>query len=145
MYLVDTNAVSELRKGPKADRGVAHLLKIAEQEVFLPVQVIGELRQGVESLRHRRDFQQAQVLEVWLETVLDVFALRVLVFDAACAQTWGRLMGPSDQNPIDKQIAAIALVYDLTVVTRNESHFKSTGVRILNPFEADAPPTQSAN
>jgi predicted nucleic acid-binding protein len=145
MYLVDTNAISELRRGSKADSGVTRLLKGAEQEVFLPVQVIGELRQGVENLRHRRDFPQAQVLETWLQTVLDVFGLRVLVFDAACAQTWGSLMGPSDQNPIDKQIAAIALVYDLTVVTRNANHLAGTGVRMLNPFDADAPPAQSTN
>jgi hypothetical protein len=145
MYLVDTNAISELRKGSKADSSVVLMLKGAEQEIFLPVQVIGELRQGVENLRHRRDFPQAQVLETWLQSILDVFALRILIFDAACAQSWGRLMGPSDQNPIDKQIAAIALVYDLTVVTRNTNHFSGTGVRMLNPFLADAPPTETAN
>jgi predicted nucleic acid-binding protein len=66
--------------------------------------------------------------------------LRILNFDLACAALWGRLMGPSDQNPIDKQIAAIALHYDLTVVTRNVTHFAGTGVRLLNPFEADAGP-----
>jgi predicted nucleic acid-binding protein len=51
-------------------------------------------------------------------------------------------MGPSDQNPIDKQIAAIALHYDLTVVTRNTTHFQGTGVRLMNPFLADASPAR---
>jgi len=145
MYLVDTNAISELRKGSRADDGVVRLLKGAELGIFLTVQVVGELRQGVENLRHRRAYLQAQALETWLETVLDVFALRILVFDAACAYAWGRLMSPSHQNPIDKQIAAIALVYDLAVVTRNTNRFAGTGVRMLNPFVADAPPTQTAN
>ena len=140
MFLVDTNAISELRKGSRADAGAYRLLKAAERDIFLPVQAIGELRQGVESLMHRGDFQQAQKIEAWLESILSVFALRILAFDVPCAHIWGKLMGPSDQNPIDKQIAAIALHYDLTVVTRNTAHFDGTGVRLLNPFLADAPP-----
>jgi predicted nucleic acid-binding protein len=138
MFLVDTNVISELRKGPRADLGAVRLLRTTEQEIFLPVQVIGELRQGVESLKHRGDFPQAELLANWLVDVETVFARRTLVFDTPCAHLWGKLMGPSDQNPIDKQIAAIALHYDLTVVTRNTSHFAGTGVRLLNPFAADA-------
>jgi predicted nucleic acid-binding protein len=142
MYLVDTNAISELRKGVKADPGVVRLLKGAEQEIFLPVQVIGELRYGIEVLRRRGDLPQAQRLEAWFETLLDTFGQRILGFDSACAQTWGRLMSVNDQNPVDKQIAAIALAYDLIVVTRNTAHFAGTGVRLLDPFLADAPPSQ---
>jgi predicted nucleic acid-binding protein len=144
MFLVDTNAISELRKGPKADPGVVRFLKSAEQQIFLPVQVIGELRQGIENLKHRGDLPQAERLQMWFEKVLDVFSPRILVFDLQCAAAWGALMGPSDQNPIDKQIAAIALVYDLSVVTRNTDHFAGTGARLLNPFLADAPPSQPA-
>jgi toxin FitB len=139
VFLVDTNVISELRKGRHADEGVVRWLRGADREVFFPVQVIGELRQGVENLRCRGDFPQAAILEAWLDQVVDEFAPRTLVFDAACAEIWGRLMGPSDQNPIDKQIAAIALHYDLTVVTRNTVHFSGTGTRLLNPFSADAP------
>ena len=43
-------------------------------------------------------------------------------------------MSPHPQHPIDKQIAAIGLLYDLTVVTRNVNDFRDTGVRLLNPF-----------
>jgi toxin FitB len=145
MFLVDTNAISELRKGSKADPGVVRLLKRVEKDIFLPVQVIGELRQGIEKLRHRGDFLQAQRLETWFATVLDAFALRILVFDVNCAQTLGRLMGRNDQNPVDKQIAAIALVYDLTVVTRDTNDFAETGVRLLNPFVSDSPSGKTAN
>ena len=35
---------------------------------------------------------------------------------------------------LDKQIAATALIHDLTVVTRNSAHYEPTGVRVLNPF-----------
>jgi predicted nucleic acid-binding protein len=50
-------------------------------------------------------------------------------------------MGVNDQHIVDRQIAAIALVYDLTIVTRNTSHFTGTGARVVNPFLADAPPS----
>ena len=49
-------------------------------------------------------------------------------------------MGINDQHIVDRQIAAIALTYDLTVVTRNTAHFADTGARTLNPFSADASP-----
>jgi len=41
---------------------------------------------------------------------------------------------PHPEHQIDKQIAAIALVYDLVLVTRNAGHFEATGVRLMNPF-----------
>lgn len=54
-------------------------------------------------------------------------------------------MGASNQNPLDRQIAAIALVYDLTIVTRNVRHYEATGARLLNPFVADASGTESVD
>ena len=137
MYLVDTNVISELRKGRNADRGVHEFLKKKQDVLFLPVQTVGELCSGVELLNRRGDIPQALRLRVWMDSVLDTFEERILDFDRACAETWSRLMGASDQNQIDKQIAAIALVYDLTIVTRNTRHFEGTGARTLNPFLAD--------
>ena len=46
----------------------------------------------------------------------------------------GRLRVPHAENPLDKQIAATALMYGLTVVTRNVRHYEPTGVAVLNPF-----------
>ncbi len=137
MFLVDTNAISELRKGGKADPGVRAFLKAEEERLFLPVQAIGELSLGVESLKRRGDAPQARRVQIWLDSVLDAFQERVLSFDQACALLWGKLRIGSDQNLIDKQIAAIALLYDLTVVTRNTRHYDGTGVRVVNPFLAD--------
>jgi len=54
-------------------------------------------------------------------------------------------MGANDQHIVDRQIAAIALVYDLTVVTRNTDHFEGAGVRLLDPFFADSLPSESTN
>jgi hypothetical protein len=134
MFLVDTNVVSERRKGPKADPGVVDFIGRTEHELFLPVQVIGELRSGIESVKLRGDQTQALRLEEWFHGIVEEYSLRILDFDLQCAKTWGTLMGVNGQHIVDRQIAAIALVYDLTVVTRNTGHFAGTGVRLLNPF-----------
>lgn len=137
MYLVDTNVISEIRKADKANAGVADFFRQVTAQgaaVYLTSITIGELRRGVELIRHRGDAPQAQSLERWLEDLLRDHEGSTLVLDVDCAQVWGRLRVPHPGNELDKQIAAIALVNDLTVVTRNVSHFAHTGARLLNPF-----------
>ncbi|NMG03929.1 type II toxin-antitoxin system VapC family toxin [Azoarcus taiwanensis] len=142
MHLLDTNIISELRKGGRANPGVtAFFSTLVAEDIYLSVQTIGEIRRGLEIIRNRGDREQAARLEAWLDMVVADYADRILGFDLECAQLWGRLMSPSPQHPIDKQIAAIALIYDLTVVTRNTEDFKSTGVRSINPF---SPPGAAA-
>jgi predicted nucleic acid-binding protein len=145
LFLVDTNVISEIRKGSRADTGAIGFLRDPANELFLPVQVVGELRRGVQNVTRKGDVVQAKILETWFQKILEQFSRRILVFDLDCAQTWGRLAGSNEQNLIDKQIAAIAIVYDLTLATRNTSHFSGAGVRLLNPFtglSTAGPPTQ---
>lgn len=140
MYLIDTNVVSEARKGSKADRGVRRFFEnvvAAQESIYLSAITVGELRRGVELIRHRGDARQAALLETWLSLVLDQYAENVLEFDVESAQVWGRLRVPNHEHALDKQIAAIALVNGLTLVTRNVSDFAGTGVRVLDPFHAD--------
>jgi len=66
--------------------------------------------------------------------ILDQYGDNILPFEADAAQVWGRLRVPNPENELDKQIAAIALVNDLTVVTRNTADFEGTGVKLINPF-----------
>jgi predicted nucleic acid-binding protein len=135
VYLVDTNVISEARKGAKANPGVIEFWRAADgTEVYLSAQTVGELRRGLENIRLRGDHAQAKRLAAWLESVTTDYADRILAFDADCAQVWGKLMSPHPQHSIDKQIAAIALIHDLTVVTRNTEDFRGTGVRLHNPF-----------
>ena len=138
MYLIDTNVVSELRKQDKANAGVKAFfqqVKAQELPVFISVITVGELRRGVEMLRHRGDIQQATILEDWLLKIIDDYADYILSFGELEAQVWGRLRVPHYENAIDKQIAATALTHDLILVTRNIDDFVTTGVRLLNPFE----------
>ena len=137
-YLVDTDVISESRKGVNANPGVrAFFGNVMEQDspLYISAVTIGELRRGVEKLRHRGDDDQARRLESWLERMSLEYSDAILAFDADIAQVWGRLRVPHPENPLDKQIAATALIHDLTVVTRNVAHFSSTGARLLNPFE----------
>ncbi len=75
-------------------------------------------------------------MEQWLAEVLQTYGDRALDLDSDAAQLWGRLQVPNPHNAINKQIAAIALMHDLTVVTRNIDDFAGCGVRLLNPFQA---------
>lgn len=137
MYLIDTNIISEARKGRRANTSVRRFFLEAtqrEQPVFLSAITIGELRRGIDLIRYRGDLPQARRLEDWLETVVSVYTRHILSFDQDAAQIWGRLRCPDPHNLLDKQIAAIALLHGLTVVTRNTRDFAATGVALLNPF-----------
>lgn len=140
MYLLDTNVISEIRKKNKANPGVRSFFRSAiENQVRLALSVItiGELRRGVELIRHRGDPQQADHLEKWLNMILVDYKNNILDIDEDTAQLWGKLRSPhpQPQHAIDKLIAATALAYDLTVVTRNSKEFLQTGVRVIDPFE----------
>lgn len=135
MYLVDTNVISEARKAAKANTGVINFFRTQRPtDLYVCVQTIGEIRRGVENIRQRGDIDQARRLEEWLGWIITDYADRILNSDADCAQVWGRLMSPHGTQPIDKQIAAVALINGLVVVTRNVDDFSSTGVELLNPF-----------
>lgn len=137
MFLVDTDVISEARKGEKSNAGVRAFFARARDEgadLYLSVITIGELRQGVEKIRHRGDAPQAQRLERWLLQVTSTYADRILALDEEIAHVWGHLRVPNPENPLDKQIAATALIHDLVIVSRNVSHYAPTGVRVTDPF-----------
>ena len=138
MYLVDTNVLSEIRKKSNANTGVKQFFKTCiknDKSLYVSVVTIGELRRGVELIRHRGDTKQTNQLEKWLNVILDEYEDNILEIDQEIAQLWGKLRSPHHEHALDKQIAATALIHGLTVVTRNEKDFIRTGVNVLNPFE----------
>lgn len=137
MYLIDTNVISELRKKSNTNRGVRAFFKQVvkdKAQMFISVVTVGELRRGVELIRHRGDTRQAHQLEDWLTNLLTEHQDQILDINQDIAQLWGRLRVPHPENALNKQIAATALIYELAVVTRNYKDFVSTGVRVQNPF-----------
>ena len=134
--LLDTNVLSELRKGTRANGHVGAWFEgVAVDEIYLSVLVIGELRRGVELVR-RRDTKQAAALERWLTRVATDHAERILPVDGPVADQWGRLTAKQPGSVVDTLMAATALVHGLVLVTRNVKDVAWTGVSYLNPFEA---------
>jgi toxin FitB len=132
-WLVDTNILSELRKGERADPGVqAWFAEARDDELFTSVLVLGEIRRGIESIR-RRDAPSALALEHWLIRLVSDFGDRVLSIDASIADRWGALNVPDPLPTVDGLLAATALVRDLVLVTRNIRDVERTGVSWLDP------------
>lgn len=128
--------ISELRKGARADERVRKwFARLRDDEVFLSVLVMGELRRGVECVR-RRDPAGAGSLEAWLQRIVADRADRILPITAGIADAWGRMNVPDPLPVIDSLLAATAHVHRLTVATRNTRDFARAGVTAVNPFAA---------
>jgi len=138
-YLIDTNIISEVRKGEHCDMRVsAWYASIRDEELFLSALVLGELRKGVE-LARRRDAGNAAALERWLRDVENAFEGRVLGIDNAVSDQWGRMSAIRPVPVIDGLLAAIALVNGLTLATRNDRDVAGLGATVLNPFKGGEP------
>jgi predicted nucleic acid-binding protein len=137
MYLIDTNIISEVRRGTRCDpRVAAWCSKVTDDELYLSVIVLGEIRQGIERLRER-DPRQATILQNWLHEVIEEFGPRILPVDSAVADVWGHLSAAGTFPVVDTLLAATAQTRGLTLVTRNVKDIARTGVCCLNPFEFD--------
>jgi len=135
-YLIDTNVISEVRKGERCDVNVAAwYTSIADEQIFLSTLVLGEIRKGVE-LARPRDPGKAAALERWLDEVNLAFQGRVLGIDAAVADHWGRMNALRSVPVIDGLLAATALTHGLTLVTRNDRDVAGLGASVFNPFKA---------
>ena len=134
-YLIDTNVLSEIRKGAqRADPRVwSWWLDRREAALFLSVMTLGEIRKGIEQLR-KRDGVQAFTLDRWLEQTSHAFKDQILEISEEVADGWGKLQAIRPLPDIDALLAATALHHGLTLVTRNESDFTGLGVTMINPF-----------
>lgn len=137
MFLLDTNVVSELRRGRNANEAVR--LWAAGQDPatqFLSVVSIQELQYGI-LLKRRRDPAEAAKIEAWLRNqIMRDFDGRIIVVDTEIALAVAALHVPVRRPERDAWIAATALLHSLTVVTRNTRDFLDAGVELLNPWEA---------
>jgi len=134
-FLLDTNVLSELRKGIKANPLVRKWWsETNSMDVCVSVMVLGEIRQGVERLKNRNP-EKAQEIERWLESIPRTMGTRLLGVNHRVADVWGK-MGVKRTLPlVDSLLAATAVAHDLTLVTRNTKDIADTGARYLNPFE----------
>lgn len=143
-YLLDTNVISEFRKGHRCNWGVLEFFdRTDDSELFLPVQVVGEIRAGIAKAMRNSDRRKAEVYEQWLGMLLQEYGERIIEFDADCAQIWGTLLSGEKEDPhtIDRQIAAIAIMRNMTLVTRDTgggySLIADGHLRFFNPFKME--------
>lgn len=135
MFLLDTNILSELRRPERADpRLLAWATDTPASSLFLSAITLLEIEMGALRIA-RRDAAQGAVLRTWIDRqVLPTFADRVLPVDAAVALRCATLHVPDLRSERDALIGATALVYGMTVVTRNQADFIPMGVALLNPW-----------
>ena len=138
MYLLDTMALSALMRPGTVPAVEAWFADIDLDELHLPAPALAEIRRGIARLPEGR---RKTALREAYDTLLTPLLASCPAFDADAALVWGELMGTGDatgrQHPsIDTQIAAIALVHGLTVVTRNLRDFAPLGVATVDPWQA---------
>ena len=134
-YLLDTNIISEIRKGPRCHLNVAAWYSNLEEEsLYLSVLVLGEIRKGIDGLRGR-DTGKVNELDLWLEQLQTSFQSQILPVDIAISQEWGRLSSLHTVLVIDGLLAATATSHGLVLVTRDTRDFADLGIQLLNPFE----------
>ena len=139
-WLLDTNIISEVRKGAACHPNVASWYAAVDAgDLYLSVLVLAELRKGIEQLRPREP-ARASVLERWLADVAGGFAARILPIDREVADCWGRMAAIRPVPVIDGLLAATAKVHGLVLVTRNGRDVEGLGAETLNPFEPPTPP-----
>jgi hypothetical protein len=131
MYVVDTNVLSEARRGTAVTR--TWLRSVDPSAVFLSVITIGEIMKWI-AMKQRGDPTQAAMLTVWLERLRQEHASRILLVNDRVAIECGRLAAMRTRGMADGLIAATALVHGKIIVTRNVADFWDTGVAVINPW-----------
>lgn len=130
MYLVDTNVVCEARRG--APQAIAWLRSVDPLGVHLSVLTLGEIMRGI-TLKRMSDPKAAGHLAEWLRKLRN--ADRILPITDQIAVEWGRIAAIRPRGDVDGLIAAIAIVHDLIVVTRNIGDFEDAGASVIDPWD----------
>jgi hypothetical protein len=132
MYLLDTNVVSEIRRG--SPQAITWLRSVDPLHIYLSALTLGEIMRGI-ALKQRSDPRTAGHLTTWLSKLRHDHADRILTVTDRIAIEWGRIAALRPRGDIDGLIAATALVHDFIVVTRNVADFDDTGVSVINPWD----------
>jgi predicted nucleic acid-binding protein len=133
MYLIDTNVLSEARRG--SPQALGWMRSVDPDRLHLSVITLGEIMRGI-ALKERSDPQAAAHLSAWLTRLRHDHAARILPVTDRVAVEWGRLSALRPRGGADGLIAATAIVHDLVVVTRNVADFADSGAACLNPWDA---------
>jgi len=133
-YLLDTCVLSEYKKPTPAADVLAWLNEASDDSLHISVLTIGEIEKGIFKMpASKRKIDLAAFLKV----LISRFDRRIVDLDTAVLRRWGQMIASLESKGrpmpvIDSLMAATALEKNLILVTRNESDFAHTGVKILN-------------
>jgi len=135
-YLIDTNCISELMRVSPDQRVVRWFSSVNEESLYLSVLTIGEIRKGIANIPSGK---RREILSTWLDSLKERFAGRIVPVNDLVAEHWGHLSADAKRkgtpvSVIDGLIAATAIEYDFTVVSRNIDDFSLVPVSVLNPW-----------
>jgi predicted nucleic acid-binding protein len=133
-FLLDTNILSELRKGGRCNPNVSEWAARETSEAhYISVISLGEIRKGIELLR-KKSPADCIALEEWLQRLGRDYANCTVGVTREIAERWGLLSSLRPLPVIDALLAATALELGLTLATRNINDFEGIGLTIVNPF-----------
>ncbi len=137
-WLLDTNILSELRKPKPAAKVISFIAEQSLEDLYISTVTFAEIRFGIEQAT---DATKRSELNDWVAHKLrPMFEGRVLEITEDVMLKWrllveqGRKAGHTYSQP-DLIIGATALLYDLTVVTRDLDDFERAKVPVLNPWK----------
>ena len=139
MYLIDTNVISARAPSRVPLPDLADWMDTHSAELFLSTVTIAEIEDGIAKAQREGATRKARDLTAWLETVLHLYAARILPFDLATSRLAGNLSDRARGHGhapgfADIIIAATAQRHGLTILTRNLRHFEPLGVPVHDPF-----------
>jgi predicted nucleic acid-binding protein len=137
-WLIDTDVISQPAK-KKGNPQVVAWLDANMEDCYTSTVVIAQLAYWVRSVEGRR----RSLLQTWLSSLQESLEGRILSFNISTAHVWAEqkflLKQKGQSMPVeDSYIAATARRHGLTIVTGNDKDFRHCGVKVLNPFKAQA-------
>jgi toxin FitB len=136
VIILDTNVTSELMRAQPDPAVTAWLAAQPPTELSSTVVTVAEISYGLQRLprgRRRRSLEQSY------DSLFVDMADHVLAFDVEAALLYGPLVATKERagiamDPMDAQIACIAVCRGAMIATRNERDFADCGVRLVNPW-----------
>lgn len=138
-FLFDTNALSEITKPRPDPMFLAWFSSVGEDDIFLSVLTVGELRRGAWRLP---DGRRKAEIEAANEQLLALYQENILGLDSIATMDWPRLSADLSLRGVvigalDELLVATAIAHDLTVVTRNVRHFAGAGCELISPWSSE--------
>ena len=135
--LVDTCVLSEVQRKQGSPKVRERFEVIADEDVYLSVLTLGELRKGIGKLRASA---KKRSLTTWFDQLVLSAQHRILPVDHETAVIWGEVTAKCEKKgrsipAVDGLIAASALRHGLHLMTRNVADFEPTGVMLVNPWD----------